>query len=312
MTVPPLPPAGLVLEMVRQDILPAAGGAAFAMAFILCLGRWAGPLGAAVGAIVGYAWANYTFDLLTWESTHRLIPWKPDRSTWHFLPQASLVLVGVGLASRWLGSLVGCMLPERRWWVANLLVWLPRWIAVLVVGSWLIPTPWVEAHTWLRPALGAAMLFSWIALDGLARSGASGEVSSYLAAIFLAASVLFIYAHSKLFMELAVVLGYVFFGIAAVARSARVDASGAIPAAVGFLPALALNVRFQTESLVPVSAFVLIALAPLALLPFSIPRLARQRRWLVMPLRALLVLLPLVFAVMLTLEYERLPPEEDW
>ena len=207
MVVPPLPPAGLVLELVRQEVLPAAGGAAFAMAFILCLGRWAGPLGAAAGAIVGYAWANYTFDLLTWESTHRLIPWKPDRSTWHVLPQASLVLVAVGLASRWLGTVVGCMLPERRWWVKNLLVWLPRWIAVLVVGSWLIPAPWAEAHPWLKPALGAAMLFSWIALDGLARNGSSGEVSFYLAAIFFAASVVFIFAHSKLFMEVAVVLG---------------------------------------------------------------------------------------------------------
>ena len=117
--MPPFPPMALVLVMVREDILPAAGGAAFVMALILGLGRWAGALGSAAGVIVGYAWANYTFDLLTWESTHRFIPWKPDRSTWHYLPRAALILVGVGLVSRWLGLLVGIRLPERRWWAKN-------------------------------------------------------------------------------------------------------------------------------------------------------------------------------------------------
>ena len=306
-----MPPTSLILETLRDIVLPAAGGSALTFALFFTRRRTA-PFASSAAVIVGFVWANFTFGTLEWEGTHRLIPWKPDRSTWHFLPRAAVVLLGVGLVTRWLGLLVGRFLPERRWWVQNLLVWLPRWIAILIVGSWLIPVPWVEVYTWLKPALCTAMLFSWVALDGTARSESNGQTAFALSAMFLAAAGVIIHAHSKLFMDVAVVLGFAMFGVALVARAARVEASGAIPAGVAFLPALLLNVRYQTESLVPLACFWLVGLAPLVLLPFLIPRVARQNRWLVGTARLVFVLIPLVIAVVLAMENEQLPPEEDW
>ena len=316
MNLPPIPPAELLIDIARQDALPAAGAATFVFAAGMAFGRWNAAFAAAFAMVAGYVAANFQpvehGEPLTLETTHRLIPWVPDKPTFHSLPKAALVLTLVGLTSRWLGLIAGAILPKRFWWVPSLVVWVPRWAAVLVVGSWVIPQPMLEANAWIKPALGAAMLLMWIAADAPARSGAGDQVAGLLAACFLAASLVFIYAHSKRFMELATALGCGFAGIAAVARVARADTSGAVPAAVGFLPALVLNVRYQTESQVPVAAFWLLALAPLGMLPFLIPRVTRQNRWIVGSLRALAVLLPLAIAAVLALQFEQLPPEEDW
>lgn len=314
--MPPIPPTELILEVAWQCILPAAGAAAFVYAVFVSFGRWAAALGSAAAIVAAYFALNYQAllhgETLSWETTSRLIPWVPDRSSFHFIPRAALVLTITGLATRWLSLLLGLVLPDRLWWIANLLVWLPRWVAVLVVGTWVIPQPWLDEHAWIRPALAAVMLFSWIALDGLCRSGWSSLMMSLIAACFLAAGVVFIYAHSKRFMEVSVSMGFAFAGIAVVSRSARVDASGAVPAAAGFLPALLLNVRYQTESQVPVAAFLLLAFPPLALLPTLLPREGRRNPWIMIPLRTIVVLAPLVIAVMLAMQNEQLPPEEDW
>jgi hypothetical protein len=194
----------------------------------------------------------------------------------------------------------------------SLIVWLPRWIAILVVGSWVVPAPWAQEYPWIKPALGMVMLFSWIALDGAARVGANGQAALSLAGAFFAASAVIIYAHSSLFMDIAVAMGFAMLGIAVVARVGKVDARGAIPAGIGFLPALMLNARFYlSENLVPLAAFWLVGLAPLALLPFSIPRIARQNRWLLGIARLVLLLIPLVIAVALAMHFEELPPSDE-
>lgn len=307
--LPPLPPAELVLGALKQDLLPAAGGAALVMCAFLALGRWAGALGSAAAVVVGFTWANYTFEV-GWENTGRLVPWNPDRYVWHWLPRAAVILVGVGLVSRWIGLLAGRFLPERRWWVANLLVWVPRWAAVVVVSGWLVPTQAADLP-WVRPALATAMLLSWIALDGVARSGAGGQVAAYQSAMFLAAAAVLIHHHWGGAMELAVVLGFALFGIAVAAGAIKSDTSGAVPATVGFLPGLILSGRIQVDSQVPLASFWLVALAPLTLLPFLIPWVNRQNRWLVIPLRTLLVLAPLVVSVVLAMQHEQLAFGEE-
>jgi hypothetical protein len=316
--LPPIPPAELLIDLARQDVLPAAGAAAFVFAVGMAFGRWSVSLAAAAAIIAAFVLANFQplehGESLTWETTHRLLPWKPNKSTFTHLPRAVLLLVAVGLASRWIGLLVGRALKDRLWWLPSLVVWLPRWVAVLVVGAWVAPPQLLEANIWLKPALAAATLLVWIATDGPARSGSGDQTMALVAACFLAGSVVFIYAHSKRFMELATLFGFGFAGIAAVARVSKADTSGAVPAAAGLWPALALNVWFQTQtdSLIPVSAYWLLALAPLGMLPFLHPRLARQNPWLVGTLRALAVLIPLAIAVVMALQFEQLPPEADW
>src|SRR6185312_4744174 len=108
MALPPLPPAPLVLETLRDLVLPAASGAALTFGLFLCLGRWAAALGSAAAVSAGFVWANFTFAAPDWEGTSRLIPWKPEpRYAWNYLPRAALVLVAVGLVTRWLGCLAG-------------------------------------------------------------------------------------------------------------------------------------------------------------------------------------------------------------
>jgi len=317
--MPPIPPTPLIVETLRDLVLPAAGGAALILGLFLTLGRWAGCLGSAAAVVAGFVWANFTLDTggeaagaIEWERTSRIIPWLPDKPTWHSLPRAALVLVLVGLASRGLGLIAHRALSDRWWWVERLLVWVPRWVALLVVGSWVMPVPWAEAYPWSKAALAATMLLSWVVLDGTARGGAGSQVALALAAMFFAAGGVTIFAHSKLFMDAAVVLGAAFFGIAVIARVGRVDASGAIPAGVAFLPALLVNARYQSESLVPLSAFWLVGLAPLALLPGLIPRVGRLHPLILGAGRMILVLIPLFIAVELAMANEQLPPPEEW
>ena len=53
--MPPLPPTEIVLDSLRLNILPAAGGAALVMGLFLLLGRWAAALGSAAAIIVAFA-----------------------------------------------------------------------------------------------------------------------------------------------------------------------------------------------------------------------------------------------------------------
>ncbi|MFO0802855.1 MAG: hypothetical protein U0791_07000 [Gemmataceae bacterium] len=307
MPLPPLPPTPLILSTLQEYALPAAGGATLAYASFLAVSRRLAMLGAAVAVAFGFAWANFQFGpfeeegdkRLLWENAHRLISWKPnERYAWHDLPRVAFVLLIAGLASRVLAY------PFHRGRVHPLLLWLPRAIAVFITSNWVIPAPWAEEHAWIRPALAAVMFLSWIAWENASAFG--------IAATFFAAGGVAIYAHSQLFMNIALVMAFAFGGLAAVAGAAKSDARGAIPAAVGFLPAFMLNVRYQSESQVPLAAFWLIGLAPLALLSTLIPRLARQPRWIVVSFQIVLVILPLAIAMGLALEYEQLPPEAEW
>jgi hypothetical protein len=312
--MPPLPPATDVLDALHHTALPAAAGAALVTVAFLSLGRWAAALGSAVAVAVGVGWANYTFGALSWADTGRVAPWAPgaDAPGWHGLPRAGLFLLTAGVASRWLGLVAGRLLDERRWWGANLLTWAARVAAVLVVAAGLTPAAAAAEYPWLKPALAAAMLAVWVALDGVARDGAGSEVAAYLAAAFFAAGAVLLYAHSARFMDLAVMCGCAAAGVAVAAFPTRADASGAVPLGVVGLPVLALNGRFLTDSQVPLASFWLVGLAPLALLPFLLPVVARQPRWVIIPLRALLVLAPLVAAVVLAAQHERLAFEEEW
>ncbi|QJW99763.1 hypothetical protein [Frigoriglobus tundricola] len=328
--MPPLPPLKDFLEALQQCVMPGAGAAALVTALFLCAGRWAAALGSAVAVVVAFMWGNFTLAHLadkdpqpTWENTSRLLLWKPGETDpgFQWLPRAALVLLVVGLLSRWLGTAMSRVLPEGRWWAANLLVWFPRVVAVVVVSAWLVLGHAASAPEWahLRWELAALMLFMWLVLDGLAREGLGGEVSAHLTAILYAASVVLLYSHNAKFMELAVLVGSAMFGTAVAVcavptatGAAKIAASGAIPAAVVFLPGLILGTRpAHDENKVPALCFWLIALTPLVLAPFLVPRISRRNHWLLIGLRVLLVLAPLAVAVLYAGQYEKFPFEEE-
>lgn len=321
--MPPLPPTKYVLEALQNDVLPAAGGGALVLCVFLLLGRWAGALGSAVAMTVAFLWSNFTLTYLklddkpTWENTARLIPWRPAEGApgWHWMPLGALLLVVVGLISRWMGLLARHYLPDRFWWGSHILVWAPRLAGAIVVAGWLASGKAASDPQWegLRWQLAAAMFFIWLALDSVARYEFGGEVSAYLAAAFLVAGTILLYTHNAKQMEVAVILGFAFFGIAVVATLGDCDTSGAIPAGVVFLAGLLLATRPSwSPHNVPTHCLWLVALAPLALLPFAISTVAEKRGWFVRLLRAALVLAPLVAAIVLASEHEKLVFEEEW
>ena len=322
--------AGAVWERLRTGYMyPGVRGAVF--------GRQLVALGVAAAVVVAFLAGNFTLANLkfgeapTWDNTARLVPWKPGENAtgWHWLPRAGLLLVVVGLVSRWIGLIAGRYLPERLWWGANLLTWAPRIAAVVVAARWLASGKANEGLDRLWLAVAGAMFLTWVALDGFAHSapqpeddgtpnrepdvGRSAEATAYLWLIFLAAGVVLLHAHSARFMEAALILSSAMFGIAVAAGSVRADASGAVPAGVAFLPGLMLAARSSLpDNAVPIESFWLIALAPLVLLPFLIPTLARRNAWYVRVIRAVLVLAPLVVAVVLAAKYETIAGQDGW
>ncbi len=276
------------------------------MGVLLIFGRWAGALASGAAVAVAFVCANYTARHLSWDD-EPLLPWKPDdpAKPWLWLPRVALVLVAVGLISRWIGMIATHYLPERRWWGANLLVWAPRIAAVALTCGWLVSEKWATEDAWLMPALGAAMLLEWIVLDGLSRSEASAEVAGYQAAIFLTASMMLLYHHWATVSFIALIVGSTMFGIAVVAGIAKADTSGAVPASVGILPGLLLAGWMSQDSKIPLAAFWIVALAPLVLLPFLIPALARRDNWYIRAIRAVLILAALAAAAVLTDKYEQ-------
>lgn|GEM_PF-3339290 len=326
--MPPLPPLKDTLDAFAHAVLPAAGGAAVACAALLVLGRRFGALASAVAVLVGFACANFALDPSaqpTLENTARLLPWIPEAEAPgpHWLPRAALLLVLVGLVSRWFGLLAARALPERRWWIAEVLVWVPRIACTIVATGWLVRGNAAAAEEWalLRWQLAACTLALWVVLDSQSRTEAGAVVAALLGASLFAGAGVLLYSHNAKFMELAVIGGAALFGVATVSGAARAEGaralstSGAVPFAALLLPGLVLGTRpSHAENLVPPACFWLAALAPLLLVPFLIPRLARQNRWLVLALRALLVLVPLAVALALANEYETLPfgEEEKW
>lgn len=318
MSMPAIPPAGDILGPLQSAVLPGAGGAALVVCLCLPLGRWAGALGAALAVALAFAWANYTFTAASWDDTGRLLPWKaePTAPAWHWLPRVALVLVVVGLLSRWVGLIAARYLPEHRKWGAPLFVWAPRVAAVVVVSQWLANDKVANLLGWPVLVLSAAMLLQWVILDELARSDRGTEAAAYQSAALFAAGTVMLYAHFGKFAEVGIALGCALAVVAAATAVGKLNASGAVPAGVAFLPGLIFAGRPSlAENAVPAASFWLVALAPLALAPFLAPRLARQTGWWPVVVRAVLVLAPLTVAVVLAMQNEKLPWEiegENW
>jgi hypothetical protein len=225
-----------------------------------------------------------------------------------------MLMVIVGVLSRWLGMITSHILPERRWWFANVVVWVPRIAAVVIVSGWVTAGKANDNMPWLWPAVAASMLVIWVPLDGLAIGEKGAESAGYLFALFFAAGIVLLYAHSARFTELAVIMSSALFGVALIACVTRIDvSSGAIPAGVAFLPGLLIAAGPSlAENKVPAASFWLLSLAPVLLSPFLLPGIAAKESGYLRVLRCLLILAPLVVAIVLAAQHEKLAFEEDY
>jgi hypothetical protein len=91
------------------------------------------------------------------------------------------------------------------------------------------------------------------------------------------------------------------------------DTSGAVPAGAVFLPGLIFGTRpSMVPHEVPPLALWLVALMPLVLLPFAVPALARGNGWMPRIARVLLILAPLIAAIVLATQHEKLAFDEEY
>jgi hypothetical protein len=293
--MPSLPPAHLILVTLQLVVLPAALAAAAVFAVILLAGgsRWAAPgaaLALAAGTIIGN-WYQQEEPALPW--LPKGLPGNPEVARWHWL-------LWLGLAALVLGVLL--RLPQVpalvRWLVMAAAAGFATW---LLVPPDLLPEDLREKAAWLVAACAAVVFVEWALLEHLGERSPGGGIPLGLALTFFAAAAVLIYADTARFMDVALILGASLFGIAVAARQ-QADAGAVAPGVAVLLPGLLLNGKYTTFSEVPLTSFLLVALAPLALLPTLLPPFHRWEGIRRILLQLTFILIPLIVAVVLAMQ----------
>jgi hypothetical protein len=186
--------------------------------------------------------------------------------------------------------------------VSSSVAWIARtWVVAMVAARLLTPADLRVEHPWLSWAVSGALLLEWALLVALARRWKDGTVPA-VAALWCACAVLLLHTCSLRSMDVALYFFAALLGPAAVACRWPGDTGPAVVAAVMVLPGLLLfsyNDSSAWPVRVPVPSFLLMGLAPLALLPMLVPVLARQQRWKRWLPSIVLLLVPTIAAVIL-------------
>jgi hypothetical protein len=211
----------------------------------------------------------------------------------YWLPWATVILIVAELAAT---------LPR----IKPLAAWPIRALATGVASRLLVPPELHEELPWLWPELCAAVLANWWLVESTRRNSRDGWLPLGFAGLSLAAATVLIHAHTARFTDLATIFAGGWFGIAAVACWRREDAGGTAPISAIALPSLMLVAQQSTFSEVPTASFVLIALAPLALLPLVFVKAERRQGWRYAIVGWLLLLVPAGIAAALAMRAETL------
>ena len=190
---------------------------------------------------------------------------------------------------------------------------LDRWTlcaAASFAAAWMLTPADVQAATPRALWLFALVIFvEWLVLDALAKAAPGGAVALGMAVLCLAGAIVVLHAHSLRFTDAATVLAASLGGVAVVAWCFRVDVGAAAAGGVVFLAGLMFAGQNETFSDVPVTSFLLPALAPLGgllLLPLLLLSDSRRRSFLLQALFLVLILIPAVVAVVLAMRAESL------
>ncbi len=245
-------------------------------------GKRAGGVGSAVALAAGFAAGN---------GMRGALDWLPDRYAHDWL-------LWVGLAALLAGAVAG---EGSRPRVA------PWLVAVCFSMLWkLVPPEVLNESWWSVPVLAVVVAGNWALADEQARRQPGAIVPVWLALVFLAAAIVLIHAHAQRFMDLALILAASLLGVAASCNWGSGETGPVAGGASVLLAGLMLSGQTQTYSNVPWICFGLVALAPLTLGATLIPAVSRLRPGLRLSLQTLLLLVPLVVAVVLAMQHEKL------
>lgn len=216
----------------------------------------------------------------------------------YWLPWMAFFSAAVGLLCRL------PFVPSR----AVLVIWT---VTALFAARLLTPAFLRMDAPWLSWALGLVILLESAVLSELTRRWHDCTVAAGLAICFGAASMVLLQAHSARMMEMAMFFVPAFISIILVAWKLRGDIGGAVPAAAVFLPSVLLIGKQETFSEVPMSAFLLSALAPLALAPMVLPALLKLDGWKRWLPAIVLPAIPAAIAVILAMQVESAEANEE-
>jgi hypothetical protein len=291
MLMPPLPPNDLLIPALLRDVLaPLLLAACILFLCAVWRRQWLAQVGAVVALLAGLALGNWLRDML---------PWLPEKQSWHWL-----LFVAVGL------MLIGLLMRLHHLRLVD------RW-ALCAAGSlaaaWLLMPREIETFpTWVVWIYALTLCVQWLALDALAKAAPGGAVPLGLAVLLFASGTILLYASSGLFCDIAIITAASLAGIARIAWLFRADVSAAAPGGLAVLTGLLFAGNFYLESKVPRTSFLLPALAPLGALLVLPLLLLRESRWRSLAIQLLflaLMLVPATVAVVLAMRAETLSYE---
>ena len=285
--MPPLPPIGMIREILLQGVIPPIVAAGSVLFVTSRLGKRLVPIGAMLAVVVGFVVGNhfrsateYRIDserplaLGEWgaEVYHAVLgtPEASEDAPRH--PPAHYWLVWSALIAGVVGAIAG--IPG----VPVAIGWLARVIVCAFVARLLVPASLRAELPWLWPTFAAVVLAEWALLDKLGEEP-RGWLPLGIGLVFSAGAAVLIHAHEARLTDLATILAGCWFGVA-IAVWMGANARSAAPIAAVALPGLMLVGQQSTFSEVPLTSFVAMALAPLALVPLLLPALRRRKKTL--------------------------------
>lgn len=309
--MPPLPPVELMLDVGLYALLIP-----FAVATVVGLfcGRVLPQIGRNAGGLLavstGFLAANYFRQVVEF----RLDP-EHAWSLVEFCQRAGNALSGAtqpgGPPARfWLTwsvlavAIGGLIVQHRR--PPGLVAWSIRVAVVLIATLLLVPAGLRSEAPWLWPALAVVLLANWQIVESTSINAPTPWQAAISATLFLASSAVLIHAHSARFSDIATIQAGCWLGIVLVESWQGKQLGGAIPFTTVGLPGLILIAQQSTYSDVPLAAFVVLGVAPLALVPLLRYPQALRPSWKYALLGWSLVSIPALVAVVLALRYETL------
>lgn len=224
-------------------------------------------------------------------------PLVPDGKWWHW----GLLAIGLALLVEFAASLPGVPVGVGH---------LFRGVAAGVIASAVLPPDWQKGvDRWLLPFTAAVMAVLWGMLDAVSRRNPGGTHAVCLSVVALGAACVAIHDDQGRFTDFATFLAVSLGVLALGGWVLRADTGSAAAVAVVPIMTVLLMTResvpqyepeWMSHPPVPALAYWLVGLAPAVLGLFLVPPVTRfGTRWYSIPVKLLLVAIPVAIAVYL-------------
>ena len=213
----------------------------------------------------------------------------------YWIPWAALMTTVSGIASS---------LYNRSRWIPHVI----RILVSMMAARMVVPAGLTVTTPAVGLIVGIGIVLIWTIAEWRSARVPIGVTSAAAGLASLGAAAVLLHAHSARLTDIATLVAFATFGIAALAilGQGRLDPAGAGPATAVFLPGVLISGYHETFSSVPIFAFVLPALGVVSvgLLSFLPDRLIHG--WRVWAIGVFLAGFPVALAVILASRYEAL------